>query len=179
MRVVYKRREQKIRKENERLLETNQLREENRISQLKNKHLEDELEIRKRELTGVYEAEIRRNALLKDLKAQIGKATSEKPAEEIKALIDKHLEDDSDWTKFESAFNELDFDFMANLNKRHQGLTRQEVRLLVYIRLNLSNKEISDLLNIGLKSVEMKRYRVRKKLGLEKSQNLSEYIHSF
>ncbi|MEL0032569.1 MAG: LuxR C-terminal-related transcriptional regulator [Paracoccaceae bacterium] len=179
MRVIYKRREQKIRKENERLLETNQLREENRISQLKNKHLEDELEIRKRELTGVYEAEIRRNALLKDLKAQIGKAISEKPAEEIKALIDKHLEDDSDWTKFESAFNELDFDFMANLNKRHQGLTRQEVRLLVYIRLNLSNKEISDLLNIGLKSVEMKRYRVRKKLGLEKSQNLSEYIHSF
>jgi DNA-binding CsgD family transcriptional regulator len=179
VRVVYKRRERKIREENERLLETNQLREENRISQLKNKHLENELELRKRELTGVYEAEIRRNALLKDLKAQISKAKSEKPVEEITALIDKQLEDDSDWTKFESAFNELDFEFIANLNKRHQGLTRQEVRLLVYIRLNLSNKEISELLNIGLKSVEMKRYRVRKKLGLEKSQNLSEYIHSF
>ncbi len=179
VRAVYKRRERKIREENERLLETNQLREENRISQLKNKHLENELELRKRELTGVYEAEIRRNALLKDLKAQIGKAKSEKPVEEITALIDKQLEDDSDWTKFESAFNELDFEFIANLNKRHQGLTRQEVRLLVYIRLNLSNKEISELLNIGLKSVEMKRYRVRKKLGLEKSQNLSEYIHSF
>ena len=179
VRAVYKRRERKIREENERLLETNQLREENRISQLKNKHLENELELRKRELTGVYEAEIRRNALLKDLKAQIGKTKSEKPVEEITALIDKQLEDDSDWTKFESAFNELDFEFIANLNKRHQGLTRQEVRLLVYIRLNLSNKEISELLNIGLKSVEMKRYRVRKKLGLKKSQNLSEYIHSF
>ncbi len=179
VRAIYKRRERKIREENERLLETNQLREENRVSQLKNKHLENELELRKRELTGVYEAEIRRNALLKDLKAQIGKAKSEKPVEEITALIDKQLEDDSDWTKFESAFNELDFEFIANLNKRHQGLTRQEVRLLVYIRLNLSNKEISELLNIGLKSVEMKRYRVRKKLGLEKSQNLSEYIHSF
>ena len=179
VRAVYKRRERKIREENERLLETNQLREENRISQLKNKHLENELELRKRELTGVYEAEIRRNALLKDLKAQIGKTKSEKPVEEITALIDKQLEDDSDWTKFESAFNELDFEFIANLNKRHQGLTRQEVRLLVYIRLNLSNKEISELLNIGLKSVEMKRYRARKKLGLEKSQNLSEYIHSF
>ena len=179
VRAVYKRRERKIREENERLLETNQLREENRISQLKNKHLENELELRKRELTGVYEAEIRRNALLKDLKAQIGKTKSEKPVEEITALIDKQLEDDSDWTKFESAFNELDFEFIANLNKRHKGLTRQEVRLLVYIRLNLSNKEISELLNIGLKSVEMKRYRVRKKLGLEKSQNLSEYIHSF
>ncbi len=179
VRAVYKRRERKIREENERLLETNQLREENRISQLKNKHLENELELRKRELTGVYEAEIRRNALLKDLKSQIGKTKSEKPVEEITALIDKQLEDDSDWTKFESAFNELDFEFIANLNKRHQGLTRQEVRLLVYIRLNLSNKEISELLNIGLKSVEMKRYRVRKKLGLEKSQNLSEYIHSF
>jgi AraC family chitin signaling transcriptional activator len=179
VRAVYKRRERKIREENERLIETNQLREENRISQIKNKHLENELKLRKRELTGVYEAEIRRNALLKDLKAQIGKAKSEKPVEEIKALIDKQLEVDSDWTKFESAFNELDFEFIANLNKRHQGLTRQEVRLLVYIRLNLSNKEISELLNIGLKSVEMKRYRVRKKLGLEKSQNLSEYIHSF
>ena len=179
VRAVYKRRERKIRKENERLLETNQLREENRISQLKNKHLENELELRKRELTGVYEGEIRRNALLKDLKAQISKAKSEKPVEEITALIDKQLDDNSDWTKFESVFNELDFEFIANLNKRHQGLTRQEVRLLVYIRLNLSNKEISELLNIGLKSVEMKRYRVRKKLGLEKSQNLSEYIHSF
>jgi AraC family chitin signaling transcriptional activator len=179
VRAIYQRRGRKLREEHERLLETNQLREENRISQLKNKHLENELELRKRELTGVYEAEIRRNALLKDLKAQIGKAKSEKPVEEITALIDKQLEDDSDWTKFESAFNELDFEFIANLNKRHQGLTRQEVRLLVYIRLNLSNKEISELLNIGLKSVEMKRYRVRKKLGLEKSQNLSEYIHSF
>jgi hypothetical protein len=69
VRAVYKRRERKIREENERLLETNQLREENRISQLKNKHLENELELRKRELTGVYEAEIRRNALLKDLKS--------------------------------------------------------------------------------------------------------------
>ncbi len=86
VRAVYKRRERKIREENERLLETNQLREENRISQLKNKHLENELELRKRELTGVYEAEIRRNALLKDLKAQIGKAKSEKPVEEITAL---------------------------------------------------------------------------------------------
>ena len=179
VRAFYKRRERKIREENERLLETNQLREENRVSQLKNKHLENELELRKRELTGVYESEIRRNALLKDLKVQIGKAKSEKPVEEITALIDKQLEDDSDWIKFESAFNELDFEFIANLNKRHQGLTRQEGRLLVYIRLNLSNKEISELLNIGLKSVEMKRYRVRKKLGLEKSQNLSEYIHSF
>ena len=179
MSKIYKRRERKIREENERILETNQLREENRISQLKNKHLENELELRKRELTGVYEAEIRRNALLKNLKSQINKGKSEKPVEEITALIDKQLEDDSDWTKFESAFNELDFEFISSLNKRHQGLTRQEVRLLVYIRLNLSNKEISELLNIGLKSVEMKRYRVRKKLELEKSQNLSEYIHSF
>ncbi len=179
VRIIYKRRERKIREENERRLETNQLREENRVSQLKNEHLENELELRKRELTGVYEAEIRRNALLRDLKVQVSKAKSEKPLEEITALIDKQLEDDSDWTKFESAFNELDFKFISNLNKRHQGLTRQEVRLLVYIRLNLSNKEISELLNIGLKSVEMKRYRVRKKLGLEKSKSLSEYIHSF
>jgi DNA-binding CsgD family transcriptional regulator len=179
-RAFYKRRERKITEANAQLIENNQLKERDRLNQLKTRHLESELELRKRELTGVYEAEIRRNALLKELKTRLERSEqSKKSLDSVIAHIDKHLEDDSDWKKFENAFNELDFEFVANLHKRHQGLTRQEVRLLVYIRLNLSNKEISQLLNIGLKSVEMKRYRVRKKLGLLKSESLTEYIHSF
>ena len=179
-RAFYKRRERKITEANAQLIENNQLKERDRLNQLKTRHLESELELRKRELTGVYEAEIRRNALLKELKTRLERSEqSKKSLDSVIAHIDKHLEDDSDWKKFENAFNELDFEFVANLHKRHQGLTRQEVRLLVYIRLNLSNKEISQLLNIGLKSVEMKRYRVRKKLELLKSESLTEYIHSF
>jgi len=50
------------------------------------------------------------------------------------------------------------------------------LRLCAYLRLNLSSKEIAPLLNISHKSVEVKRYRLRKKMGLEHDQSLSNYI---
>lgn len=65
--------------------------------------------------------------------------------------------------------------FIENLNQQYPNLTHQDKRLLVLLRIGLSSKEISPLLNISIKSVEISRYRLRKKLNLDKDKNLVEF----
>ena len=58
----------------------------------------------------------------------------------------------------------------------HPKLTPNDMRLCAYLRLNLSSKEIAPLFNISAKSVEIKRYRLRKRMGLGRVDNLVDYI---
>ena len=62
------------------------------------------------------------------------------------------------------------------LKDKHPNLTPNDLKLCVYLRLNLSSKEIAPLLNISHRSVEIKRYRLRKKLDLEHDINLNDYL---
>ena len=55
-------------------------------------------------------------------------------------------------------------------------LTPQETKLCAYLRMNMSTKDIANLMNISIRGVELARYRLRKKLGLEREINLSEYL---
>ena len=80
--------------------------------------------------------------------------------------IDKNINSEDDWKFFEDAFNNADKDFLKRIKTKHEGLTNNDLRLCAYLRLNLSSKEIAPLLNISVKSVEMKRYRLRKKFEL-------------
>jgi len=77
---------------------------------------------------------------------------------------------------FEEAFNNADKDFLKKIKSSHPALTSNDLRLCAYLRLNLSSKEIAPLLNISSRSVEVKRYRLRKKLGLSHEDSLSDYI---
>ena len=65
---------------------------------------------------------------------------------------------------------------MKKMKSIHPTITPNDLRLCAYLRLNLSSKEIAPLLNISHKSVEVKRYRLRKKLELDHEQSLSNYI---
>ena len=69
-----------------------------------------------------------------------------------------------------------DTDFLKKVKLAHPSLTPNDLRLCAYLRLNLSSKEIAPLLNISVRSVEIKRYRLRKKMELHHDQGLVEYI---
>ena len=64
------------------------------------------------------------------------------------------------------------------MKQLHPKLTPNDLKLCAYLRLNLSSKEIAPLLNISVRSVEIKRYRLRKKMGLEHEEGLVEYVLS-
>jgi len=69
-------------------------------------------------------------------------------------------------------------DFRMKLESSFPDLTHQEMKLAMLLRLNFSSKEISSLMNISPKSVEISRYRLRKKLGLLQGENLLNFINN-
>ena len=69
-------------------------------------------------------------------------------------------------------------DMLTKLVKKYPKLTRTDIRLCSYLKLNMSSKEIASLMNISERRVESSRYRLRKKLGMESGQSFTEFFTS-
>jgi DNA-binding CsgD family transcriptional regulator len=107
------------------------------------------------------------------------KNTSESDSRGIKSVIStitRNINEEDTWNVFKDAFDNADKDFLKKVKTKHDSLTPNDLRLCAYLRLNLSSKEIAPLLNISVRSVEIKRYRLRKKMELPHEQGLVEYI---
>jgi FixJ family two-component response regulator len=90
--------------------------------------------------------------------------------------IKKNLKGNEDWEFFEKAFNNADKDFLKKIKEAHPTLTHNDLRLCAFLRLNLLSKEIAPLLNISVRSVEIKRYRLRKKMNLSRDETILDHI---
>ncbi|TAE47553.1 MAG: hypothetical protein EAZ89_17590 [Bacteroidetes bacterium] len=109
-----------------------------------------------------------------------GKSIETKQAlEKIVKEIDTTLRLQEDWKQFEYHFDQIHGDFLNRLREDFHDLTPNEQKLCVLLRLNLSTKEISNLMSVSLRGVEIARYRLRKKLGLDLRQNLSKFIMEY
>lgn len=172
----YKKQQQKLIEKKERQLEMEQLENQRQLIQFKNKNLQLDIENKNRELGMATMNLVKRNELLNNIKAELTKSKSLADVNKVIKLINSNLNNTSDWELFEEAFNNVDKDFMKKIKSIHPSITTNDLRLCAYLRLNLSSKEIAPLLNISHKSVEVKRYRLRKKMGLDHDQSLSDYI---
>lgn len=75
---------------------------------------------------------------------------------------------------------ELDTDnFIIEFAKEYPKLTATDLRICKLIRQNKTNKEIAQILNITNSSLEQSRYRMRKKMALNKTTNLNDLIIRF
>jgi AraC family transcriptional regulator, chitin signaling transcriptional activator len=119
---------------------------------------------------------IKKNEFLGAIKGQLAKMTEDKNIKTVVKTIDRNINNEDDWKFFEEAFNNADKDFLKKIKQDHPELTHNDLKLCAYLRLNLSSKEIAPLLNISVKSVEVKRYRLRKKMDLEHETGLTDYI---
>lgn len=82
-------------------------------------------------------------------------------------------------SEFDKLFIETDGDFYKKLLNKYPALTKNELRLCVFLRQNLSSKEISAITNQSPHSIVVARSRLRKKLGLEESQSISNFLIKF
>lgn len=80
---------------------------------------------------------------------------------------------------FQQRFNEVHDQFFANLKLKHPSLTESELKYLAYLKIKLSSFQISALLNIGKEAIKKKRYRIRKKMGLDAGTSLEVYLDHF
>ncbi|MEZ4933945.1 MAG: helix-turn-helix transcriptional regulator [Saprospiraceae bacterium] len=83
------------------------------------------------------------------------------------------------WSAFKDYFGKAHRGFLHLLRSQYPDLTDAEERLFLFIKLNLSTKEIAVILGIAVSSVKKTRYRLRKRLGLEEGVDLQEFILSF
>lgn len=80
------------------------------------------------------------------------------------------------WNEFEIRFKEVHSSFYDNLNKLHPDLTPNEIKICAFLRLNMSTKDISAITHQSVKSINMARFRLRKKLNIESEDNLINYL---
>ena len=153
-----------------------QLENEKEIMELKNEKLQNEIESKTRELSTSTMNIIKKNELLVNIKNELLSVKDNKGIKPVLKIINNNLTKSSDWQLFEEAFNNADSDFLKKVKTEHPNLTPNDLRLCAYLRLNLSSKEIAPLLNISARSVEIKRYRLRKKMNLIREKSLVEYI---
>ena len=118
---------------------------------------------------------IKKNEFLNGIKNELKTAENPKIKSVIQ-LINRNINNNDDWQFFEEAFNNADKDFLKKVKSIHPELTPNDLKLCAYLRLNLSSKEIAPLLNISSRSVEVKRYRLRKKMNLPHESSLTNYI---
>lgn len=146
---------------------------EKKIAQLQKEKLQAEIEHKNSELASsamnlVHKAEIL-SKLKDDLLQFKESAPIEKGAREFQKIIkviDGELDHTQEWEQFARHFDNVHSNYLKKLKESFPDLTTSELKLAAYLRLNLSTKEIAQLLNISVRGVETSRYRLRKKLGL-------------
>lgn len=171
----YQRENDKVQKRLQEQREREQKEATQRITQMEYEKLQQEMESKNRELAVSTMSMIKKNEFLNEIKKQL-QTTELAEVKPIIRKINKSLTNEDDWKFFENAFNQADQHFLKKIKGLHPGLTSNDLKICAYLRLNLSSKEIAPLLNISVKSVEVKRYRLRKKLELESKQSLIDYI---
>ena len=172
-RVHYKRHKKKVEQEKEKELALLQLGNDRTVMKLQNDKLQSEVESKNRELAVTTMNIVRKNELLMSIKEALLNSGNSK---EVLHIVEDNINSEGDWEHFQEIFNQTDRDFLNRLKSLHPDLTPNDIKLCIYLRLNLSSKEIAPLLNISTQSIEIKRYRLRKKMRLERNQNLTDYI---
>lgn len=160
---------------------------ENELLLLKKEKLEEEVQLKSEDLANSANELIKRKKLLNKLHIEIGKQNEEmenKNTSSSMKKLSRELErqlklDKEESNLFEHGFNTIHESFFSKLLHQYPNLTPQDLKLAAYLRMNLGSKEIAPLLNITVRGVELKRYRLRKKMELEESVNLNEFMMKF
>lgn len=172
----YNVKQQKLIKRAKQKMRMNQLETKQKLTELNNEKLKLDIENKNRELAISTMSLIKKNEFLNSIKSELTNVSDKKEIKAVLKIIDRNLNNTDDWKFFQEAFNNADKDFLKKISEKHPDLTPNDLRLCAYLRLNLSSKEIAPLLNISYRSVEVKRYRLRKKMKLKASQGLIKYI---
>jgi inorganic phosphate transporter, PiT family len=152
--------------------------------QKENELLNTKLEIKRREFINMAHNISRQKEFLENLSAKLEKisatgSSNDEMKDSLKDLtisIRQKMSFSGEIEQFYGQVESVHKDFRLKLETKLPDLTSQEQKLVILLRLNFSTKEISSLMNISPKSVEIARYRLRKKLGLNRGENLLNFI---
>ena len=149
--------------------------EEKRVEELRKAN--EILELKNNELTSSALQLIEKEEFIKKMKNTIDKNKENLDVTAINRIISSAQNSpSSNWKEFETRFTAINQSFYKNLKESYPKLSQTDLKLCALVKLNFSSKDMSSLLGISIESVHTSRYRLRRKLGLERNDNLTEFI---
>jgi len=156
-----------------------QLQKMNR-NKIEREKLDNDLQFKEKELTTHALHLAHKNEVLIELKSQLKQLKSEIPNSRSyqKAIntINLDINNDNNWQQFKSYFEDVHKGFNAKVLKNYPEVSANDLRLMSLLKMNLSSKEIANILNISNDGVKKARYRLRKKLNLTTEDSLHELV---
>ncbi len=153
----------------------------NRIIQLEQDKLKTQLKSKSKELASYAALMAKKEDMLNEIEREIVKSNIKKENKTLYSKLmnikEQQSNSQNDWALFDKNFSEVHDDFFKNLQLKFPDLTPKDLKMCAYLIMNLSSKEIAPLVGITYRSVELHRYRLRKKFDLPKNQNLVKFLH--
>ena len=158
---------------------------EEKIGKIKEEQYKTELDFLENKLQMKTMNMVQKNTLLSTVEKELMEALktmkSDTAIKIISETISKIRESSNSskvWEDFQDSFQQVHHGFSERILSTHKNLSPNDLRLCILLRANLTTKEIADLLNISPRGVEIARYRIRKKINLPRTENLTRYILS-
>lgn len=143
---------------------------------LKEQQMQNEIEFKESQLSAMAVQMLQKNELLNEMKEQLEKDNDPSKGNPLFKIINKGLNQDKEWTDFNSYFESINKNFYSRLKLEYPEISPNDLKICALIKLNLSIKEMAEILNISPDSVKTARYRLRKKLQLNSEDNLTDFI---
>ncbi|MBA0885192.1 triple tyrosine motif-containing protein [Flavobacterium undicola] len=176
-RRLYLEKETKIRQEQYEL--------EKEIEKLKNDKLKIKILAKDKELVNNSLQVAKKNKVLntiinkiKDINVDTFDETTKTQFTKLNRSIVKEVNADKSWQDLEKHIKNVHYDFLKRLKEKYPTISPRELDLATYLLMNMSTKEIAEVMNISNGGVELARYRLRKKLDLNKKENLIGFLMS-
>ncbi len=169
-------------REQRRLIEIEQQKEQE-LARIKEEKMQNELQHVNSLLAASTMNLVVKNEFIEAIKEDLNEVKQKGRNQETKRALEKIVKEiditlkvQEDWEQFEYHFDAVHGDFLNRMRRDYPDLSPNEQKLCAFLRLNLNTKDIANLLGISIRGVEVARYRLRKKLNLERGQNLSKFI---
>jgi hypothetical protein len=165
------------------LYEEEQLKAQQKISELEYEKLQQDLLYKTKELSNSTLNILHKNEILLEFKEEIQKlyiepniSKRDRIINTLMRTINSEISSKRDLEIFHLNFSAVHEDFIKILKERFPALNQNDLRLCTLLKMNKTTKEIASLMNMSIRGVETSRYRLRKKMGLDRDGNLYDII---
>ncbi|GGI58115.1 hypothetical protein GCM10011444_24240 [Winogradskyella haliclonae] len=158
------------------------LKQKMKRNKIEREKLDSDLEFKEKQLTTHALHLAHKNEVLLNLKEQLksikSQSNNSRGFQNIINNINLDINNDNNWEQFKSYFEDVHKNFNSKIMKTYPEVSNNDLRLMSLLKMNLSSKEIANILNISTEGVKKARYRLRKKLNLSTEESLQELIIS-
>ncbi len=147
----------------------------------KNKYIAD-IEHRNRELVTSTMHLLNKNKTLSEIQESLinisndNKETNTKSIKTLISKIENNINLDTDWEQFKLHFEKVNTGFFEKLKEKHPDLTQSDLKVCAYLKINLSLKEIAQMMNVSMSGVNKRLYRLKKKMSLDSNSDIRNYL---